>query len=212
MKTRSFFEDHEIETMCIEELKKGDFLPNEPSPVRIERFIEDRFGSDIIRYEELEDGLLGFTIFTPLGVEAIVVSRILDEDGSLVSARRGRTTLAHEAGHALLHAASFIGKKTGKTKLQVLCRDVLGSQEREYSTYSGDWMEYQANRAMGSLLLPEPLFRQAAAPFVTTDGFLGEGKVSITPQGRIDIEHTLSETFNVNPIVVRHRLKHVFEL
>src|SRR3989441_11554119 len=58
-------------------------------------------------YEDLDKGVLGFTQFGRTGVQAIVVARALDEDGTRPAERRIRTTLAHEAGHGLLHAHLF---------------------------------------------------------------------------------------------------------
>lgn len=49
---RPHFKRGEIERMCIEELRAMQLLPAEPSPVRIDRFIERRFNVSP-RYEEL---------------------------------------------------------------------------------------------------------------------------------------------------------------
>lgn len=216
-KERPFYENHEIERMCIEELSKSGYLPDTPSPVRIERYIEKRLGVTPA-YEELPPNILGFTKFGKMGVEAIVISRSLQNDGTQSSERRVRTTLAHEAGHALLHSHLFL-KPLRQMKVlfdeehtdlsKVLCRDMVGSTAGEGTGHKNSWWEYQANAAMGALLLPETLFRSAATPFFESTGLL-DGQAVITQEGRGDLERSLSEIFDVNPVVVRYRLQQVF--
>lgn len=216
-KERPFYENHEIEQMCIEELKKHDLLPPEPSPVRIERYIEKRLGITPA-YEELPSNILGFTKFGTTGAEAIVISRTLQDDGTQSSERRVRTTLAHEAGHALLHAHLFMKPSRKMKELfdedhtdvsKVLCRDMVGSSLEAEAAPRNSWWEYQANAAMGSLLLPENLFRIAADPFFESTGLLGDTPV-ITEEGKGDLERSLADVFDVNPVVVRYRVQQVY--
>lgn len=216
-KDRPFYETHEIERMCIDELSKYGYLPNEPSPIRIDRFIEKRLGITPA-YEDIPANILGFTKFGKGGVEAIVISRSIQDDGTQSSERRVRTTLAHEAGHALLHAHLFL-KPTRQMKVlfdeehtdltKVLCRDMVGSSTDSYAGYQGAWWEYQANAAMGSLLLPETLFRVAASPYFESTGLL-DGKAIITEGRRGELERALADIFDVNPVVVHHRVQEVF--
>ncbi len=214
--THPRYEDHEIERMCIDELQKAGYLPDAPSPIRIDRFIEKRLGVTP-EYLDLQPGLLGFTKFGPYGAETIVISRTLGEDRDVVAQRRVRTTLAHEAGHALLHASLFDDPKRQMQVLfdkehtdlsKVLCRDVVGSGE-EQRGYNGAWWEFQANRAMGSLLLPESLFRQAAGPLLGT-GLLDPTPTALTPEKKAGIEHVLADLFDVNPVVARFRLHQLY--
>src|SRR5665213_29794 len=92
--------------MCCDELRKESLLPSSPEVIRIDRFIEKRFRVSP-QYEVLPDGVLGFTRFGKNGVKAVVISAALDAEGGKVSERRVRTTMAHEAGHGLLHAHLF---------------------------------------------------------------------------------------------------------
>lgn len=217
-KERPFYYSHEIERMCIEELERTGYMPTEPAPVRIERFVEKGIGINPA-YEELPPKILGFTKFGAQGAEAIVISRSLQTDGTQSSERRVRTTLAHEAGHVLLHAHLFLKPSRQMKELfdeehtdlsKVLCRDMVGSSTtEEYAGYQGAWWEFQANAAMGSLLLPETLFRAAASPFFESTGLLG-GDPVITSEGRVRLEQSLADTFDVNPVVVRHRLQQVY--
>lgn len=207
-----FFKPGEIERLCLKELRAAKLLPDDPSPVRIDRFIERRFGISET-YEDLPEGVLGYTKFGPNGVEQIVISAQLDGDPSTPARRRLRSTLAHEAGHGLLHAYLFaLGTKPASlfneadTKPHILCRDVHEGEAKP--KYNGRWWEFQANRAIGGFLLPSPLVGRAIDPFLVSAGNLG------TRQLRADLHEaavrSLAETFDVNPAVVRIRLAEMF--
>src|ERR1039457_2894087 len=103
---RPHFEPSEIDRICDDELRKVGLYPSLPEAIRIDRFVEKRFGV-VPLYEDLPEGVLGFTKFGKRGVEAIVISAALDAEKGKVAERRVRTTLAHEAGHGLLHAYLF---------------------------------------------------------------------------------------------------------
>ena len=122
--------------------------------------------------------------------------------------RRVRTTLAHEAGHGLLHAHLFV--QSGQCKLfpegqgnqpRVLCRD--GGSSRA-STYGGCWWEYQANRAIGAFLLPRTLVQIALDALMVPTG--GLGLPTLPVQHRNAAIQRLSTVFDVNPVVARFRL------
>ena len=98
-----YYTPNDVEAICSDELQKLGFYPSDPSPIRIDRFIEKRFNLQPT-YEDLPNGLLGFTRFSAKGVEEIVITTALDEEGTRPAERRLRTTLAHEGGHGLLHA------------------------------------------------------------------------------------------------------------
>src|SRR5437588_601706 len=83
----------EIERICTEELHAVGLYPSRPEPVRVERFIEKRFNVSAT-YEELPPGVLGYTRFNRGGVEAIVVSCALCDEGTRAAERRINTTLA----------------------------------------------------------------------------------------------------------------------
>jgi hypothetical protein len=105
-----YFDDlGEIDEICLQALKRQSLLPPSPAEVRIERFVEKQFRT-ALRYEELGPDILGCTIFNSSGaVDAIVVSRSLEEQNTTPARRRVRSTVAHEAGHGLLHGSLFIG-------------------------------------------------------------------------------------------------------
>ena len=209
-KERPYYTDSEIEKTCVDELQRVGLLPQSPEPIRIDRFIEKRFGV-AHEYEDLPPGLLGYTRFSKSGVAQIVVARSLD-DNSVVNDRRVRSTLAHEAGHGLLHAHLFV--VTGQSSLfpdgqgaspRVLCRDDRGPGGTKYQ---GEWWEYQANRTIGGLLLPRQLVLKALKPFLEPVGLLG---ISNLPRDRRgDAAMRLADSFDVNPIVAVLRLSELF--
>src|SRR5687768_2506818 len=85
----------EIDRICVGALRGAGSLPELPSPIRIDRFIEKYFQCDI-GYEDFGLGILGCTIFTHAGkVQKVLVSKELD-DGTRPGERRLRSTLAHE--------------------------------------------------------------------------------------------------------------------
>jgi len=55
VRERPYYKLREIEDICTEALRQVDLYPSTPEPVRIERFIEKRFGVHP-EYGELPDG------------------------------------------------------------------------------------------------------------------------------------------------------------
>jgi hypothetical protein len=199
--------------MCSDALRQVGLLPESPEPIRIDRFIEKHF-KVVPSYEDLPDSVLGLTRFGKSGVEQVVVAKALDDEASIVSERRIRTTLAHEAGHGLMHAYLFalatpkqnlFGDFSEPNKPKVLCREgAVGEVKR---AYAGQWWEYQANRAIAALLLPIPLVNQALTQFMTVSaaGFRSLDQTRAEAGAR-----QLVEAFNVNPVVARLRIAELF--
>jgi len=213
-----FYEPAEIESMCTTELEKVNLLPLSPAPIRIDRFIEKRFRIEP-SYEDLPKGLLGFTRFGTSGVEEIVITRSLDEDGTRPAERRLRTTLAHEGGHGLLHAHLFafdvrpdslFGDGLAPDAPKVLCRDggVSGVGDAAGRKPPYRWWEFQANQAMGALLLPKLLVEKGLDSVLVTRGLLG--RQSLPPERREAAVRLLADMFDVNPVVARIRLEALF--
>jgi hypothetical protein len=213
---RPYYELREIERICEEALSQVGLLPSDPSPVRIDRFVEKHFRVTPA-YEDLDEGVLGFTQFGLKGVQAIVVARALDEDGTRPAERRIRTTLAHESGHGLLHAHLFVlgqeskplfGDFTKPNSPKVLCRDIPNASAAQLSGYDKRWWEYQANRAIGALLLPRTLVEKAVDPLLSSSGLLGSKTLDsshLDPATKL-----IADTFDVNPIVARIRLQEMY--
>ena len=213
---RLYFEDlGEIDNICLEALRSQSLLPSEPAPIRIERFVEKQFKAPL-RYEDLGPEHLGCTIFNSSGgVDAILVSRSLEEQNTVPARRRVRSTVAHEAGHGLLHGSLFIegnsadllNASLGEKQRRILCRsdDILVDTQRPYD---GRWWEFQANQAIGSLLLPGLLLNHFMNQSgITVDSF---GSPILTPAQREPLIKRAAVTFDVNPIVVRIRLDSFF--
>jgi len=211
-----YFEDlGEIDEICLEALKLQSLLPSSPAPIRIERFVEKQFKTALI-YEDLGPGNLGCTVLNSSGtVEAIVVSRFLEEQNTIPARRRVRSTVAHEAGHGLLHGPLFAETNSpdlmigavGKNRRLILCRseDILFDTQQ---SYAGKWWEFQANQAMGSLLLPSPLMhafldQSGINPSCFRSGIL-------TSAQHESLVKKAAVIFDVNPVVVRIRLDSLF--
>jgi len=211
---RPHFEPSEIDRICLDELRKQGLYPGSPEAIRIDRFVEKRF--EIVPvYEDLPDGVLGFTKFGNKGVEAIVISAALDAGGGKVAERRVRTTLAHEAGHGLLHAYLFaldhkplhLFDADSHADHKILCRDVQGD-ERQNRAYDGRWWEFQANRAIGGLLCPKALVHDALKPFMRPLGSLGS--LILDENCREEAIRAVANIFDVNPVVSRIRINEMY--
>ena len=213
--SRPFFTDDEMERTATEELRALDLLPSSPQAIRIDRFVEKRFGNSCVRYEQLEGGVLGYTQFGRRGVEAIIVSRALSEERSRVAERRINTTLGHEAGHGLLHAHLFaldsfpialFENASEVTPTRILCREATPAADRQ-RRYDGRWWEFQANRMMGALLLPRPLVHACLSSLFAKAGTLG----AVLPDAeRPAAARLLSDVFDVNPIVAQIRVQTLY--
>jgi hypothetical protein len=174
--SKPFHHENKIERVCTEALEAVGLMPSEPSPVRIDRFIEKQFTLGI-EYENLQtrfgEGVMGACKFNRNGnVTRILVDVTLEEDGTRLVEKRLRSTLAHEGGHGLFHgplfAEMFQAEDAGKLVNVARCSGVTddGFACRRIGDGGAgsrfDWWEVQANKAMASLLLP----RMLVDPFV----------------------------------------------
>ncbi len=205
--------------MCLEALES--FLPARPEPIRIDRFIEKRFKCPLV-YEPLPPGILGCTAFNKDGsVKAVFISAEID-DGQVSSERRIRSTIAHEAGHCLMHGSLFLESDSSQllssvTKTsanidfhqrKILCRPADIGPVRSQKAYAGQWWEWQANRAIGSFLLPQNLVRSLIDPMLSRSFVTGSPTLPQAARGQA--EKLLAKTFEVNPVVARIRLSEMF--
>lgn len=214
---RLSFSTDEIDDICLEALTKGGFLPEKPAAIRIDRFVEKYFQCKA-GYEDLPVGTLGYTLFDAKG--KVVEVRISDkiEDGKQISERRVRSTWAHEAGHCLLHPSLFIetpgqptfsqteGRNSNINGRKILCRDT--DIKPAGQKYDGRWWEWQANRCIGSLLLPKRLAREALSEMLVNSVVTKSPKLPAAK--RAEAEKHLANVFDVNPIVARIRLVEMY--
>lgn len=211
--TRLYYSDHEIEEICSTALAETNLLPTEPGPIRIDRFIEKKFGVQIV-YEPLKKGVLGFTVFNSKGVESVHIAPPTGESQLFVQEdRRINSTLAHEAGHCLMHTELYLERFAKGTAFEdhpnvtqdrILCRDEQPNVQTRQRRYAGEWWEFQANRAIGALLIPKQLFLTFMQPFLKQSGTTLIPRLPIKTQ-RQAIE-AASRVFDVNQMVVRVRL------
>jgi hypothetical protein len=209
---RPYFKLRQIEEMCADALREVGLYPSSPQPIRVDRFIEKKFQVKV-GYDDLPEGVLGYTRFGAGGVEAVIVSITLD-GGDKVAERRLRSTLAHEGGHGLLHTQLFrLGEKPAclfdddDRTPRILCRDVTDGP-RTTPSYDGRWWEFQANKAIGGLLMPRPLVEMALEKLCVEAGLLGQRV--LPPEKREAAARELSHIFDVNPAAARLRLEDVF--
>lgn len=173
-----FIPDGRIERICGDALRSANLLPDKPSAIRIDRFIEKYFGIEI-EYDDLSarfgEGVMGACRFKRDGsVAQILVEQTLAEEDSKLAEKVVRSTMAHEAGHGLLHGDLFAEKFQADAEIE--SSGIVGRQKREGLLPDGfacrglggsaqaanryDWWEVQANRAMAALLLPKSLVSQ----------------------------------------------------
>jgi hypothetical protein len=134
----------------------------------------------------------------------------LAEEGTRTAERRINSTIAHEAGHGLLHASVFTADHFASDLFQrhndvsarkILCRD---EAEATRGGYDGRWWEYQANRMIGCLLLPKPLVLAAVERFLSAGGIFNAPV--LRPRERDRATNELVELFDVNRPVATRRL------
>jgi Zn-dependent peptidase ImmA (M78 family) len=204
-----------MDRIAVEELLSVNLLPTSPEPIRIERFVEKRFRLSAIGYDELPGRVLGYTQFGPSGVEAIFVARSLAEEGTRAGERRINSTIAHEAGHGLLHGHLFVldsfpmqlfESDADVSSVRILCRDDSPTEKRR-ARYDGRWWEFQANRMIGCLLLPKPLLLAAIGPYLTSGSTLAIPRLADGDRNQAIRE--LAEVFDVNRPVAEIRLSNV---
>lgn len=207
-----YYPDDEIERICSDALRETGFMPEQPAKVRIDRFIEKRFGAPII-YESLDSGVLGFTAFGSEGVESVHIAE--DTERSIASEKRVNSTLAHEAGHCLMHSHLFcvefnhdrlFSNDPDVSRERILCRD--GDTARRASRYDGRWWEVQANKAIGALLMPQEVLIRFMDPFLEKTGFF---QIPVLNESRREeAVRAAANAFEVNPAVARIRIEKFF--
>ena len=90
-----------------------------------------------------------------------------------------------------------------------LCRNAdISPNASSIPKYDGKWWEWQANRAIGGLLVPKPLLKKLVAPFTQPTSFGPVLKESL--RGKASEE--IAQTFDVNPVVARIRLQEIYPM
>ena len=220
-----FFHENKIERICTEALVEHELMPDEPSPIRIDRFIEKQFDL-AIEYDDLQKrfdrGVMGACKFNRDGsVARIFVDISLEEDESRLGEKRFRSTSAHEGGHGLLHGPLFaemfqaeddgklvnVGRCEGVTTDGFACRTIgQGGGGRRY-----DWWEVQANKAMAALLLPrrlvDPYVREIMAIQLPKIAWPGK-----RPDWELrDVAGMVADKFDVSISMATYRIQELHE-
>ena len=206
-----YFTDREIDQMCFEALKNSGFYPSSPSPIEIESFVEKHFETTLDFGTSMGEGVLGWTLFGRNGkIQLVGISAQLAEDLSEVGIRRCRATVAHEAGHCLMHSSLFM-EEAGEQmfgNIDLKMRRILCREDDIAGKYDGRWWEVQANKAIGGLLLPKGLVQTAVEKFLESAGALG---LPVMPEKnrKLAIDY-VAKTFEVNKKPAEIRLEKLF--
>lgn len=157
-----------------------------PTSFDIEGFFEfhlEEISGVVSAYRELPLGVDGYTDSDTM--ESVVSAELIDTD-DLVTRRRGRSTIAHESVHAIIHVPEFRAKKSWLRSLHETKNDNLRlfRQEQVEMFRNPEW---QAWRGAKGLLMPIVSVYQAAQ------------KGYRLPE--------LAEIYDVNPAFVKSRFK-----
>ena len=182
---RLWFEENEIEWMMEDELRKAGLFPClADSVVDLESLLEIQFGVKLDLHAVLDDDVLGVTHFLSGKKPLVSINKDLTSQAETGEAPSGifgrwRATMAHEAGHVVLHRGlveepyeqgsffSEITKESTSSLLRCLKRDV-SFRRGDY-----DWKEVQANRGMAALLMPARVFRELTLDIFKANNFEG---------------------------------------
>lgn len=202
-----FYERREIERITWDELSTTGQATDEPGPVCMETFCMRRYrvGFD---YTELPDDVCGEIVFSLKGVEKIRLRREFGESISRGWYLMGRTTAAHETGHAILHASEIVPELAapGATyRHRCGAGDIEAEYERMGSFTRHRALEWQANAAMGCLLLPRPAVLRALETS-TTSGI----PAVVRSEGLGFCRDLLAETFDTSRDVALYRMLNLF--
>lgn len=173
-KERLWFEPSEIEYIIENELNKACVYPTYREPiVDIERLLESYLDVKLDQYATLENTVLGITSFR-VGQNPVVeinkdlTDAVFDQEDSSVSLLgRWRATLAHEAAHVILHRPLFEVSviqgnlfdgimEQSQTELVIKCY----KKNVGFAKGQSDWREFQANRGMATILMPQSLLAE----------------------------------------------------
>ena len=220
---RLWFEEDEIEWIMEDELRKASLFPCLADPVvDMESLLEIHLGVKLDVHAVLDEDVLGVTEFLggkrPLvSINKDLTSRAETEEAPSGILGRWRATMAHEAGHVVLHRAlvevpfeqgSFFAaaaKEPGSSLFRCLKRDV------SFGRGNYDWKEVQANRGMAALLMPAKVFRELVLDILKTDRS-GDLCVQIPETGSTEFSNLLldlSKRCEVSQEAARIRLESI---
>lgn len=148
---QTYFSEEELVKRPAEILEQFGFLPSEPGPVDIERFVERI--ADFSYSGNLPEDIDGVTMFTLTDQPKVIIPERLAMNGASVVYLR--STIAHECAHVVFHNDCFkqayydglLGSPIEPGLLAAACRT-----HRAEEGYC--WYEWQAKFAGASFLMP----------------------------------------------------------
>jgi hypothetical protein len=212
---RFWFDPSEIENIMEDELNKAGLYPMPEHPViDIERFLEYHLHAVLDQYANLEKDVLGVTSFTAGQHPKIEINSDLTgaiDEENISSLGRWRATLAHEGAHVILHRPLFevseiqgdlfreAGTLSSKEVVIKCFKKNVG-----FSKVRVEWREYQANRGMAALLMPQQLVKEVTRRRLGSVS--GKLKEEHSSESTLLIE-SISQAFEVSRQAAAIRLK-----
>lgn len=216
-----FIHADEIEKLVELELTASGLFPTIENPiVEIETFIERHLGAQLEQYVDLDDDVLGVTYFFPDRPPHVQINRNLAEAADDVHAPtwyhgRLRSTMAHEAGHILLHRNLFdfetqqgsLWDGYDSRETNARCQRCLKRDATQATAGRVDRREYQANIAMAALLMPRRVFEATAFSVLEGWGITDAVRESEQVSLRLKLTSELGERFKVSRQACEIRMK-----
>lgn len=215
-----YYSNMEIEERMEAALRRSGLIPTLEAPVTpLDRFIEQYLGVVLDEWAELDADLMGQTDFTDRPIR-ISINRRLTEEADHPGCHPGlkgrrRATLAHEAAHVLLHEPLCPSQHPDQENLfeeeppsskrclqRCFARDIFPSPGRPPS----DWREVQANKGMAALLMPRPVFCEAACQQIRQAGWSEDQIFQDSPEAQI-LTVELARFFQVSRQACEIRLR-----
>ncbi|MDX2079456.1 MAG: hypothetical protein SFU53_01595 [Terrimicrobiaceae bacterium] len=207
-----FYEREEIERITWDELRATGQATEDPGPVCIETFLMERYGIGL-DYVDFPEDICGEAVFSSRGIDAIRIRREFAPPTSRGLYLLGRSTSGHETGHAILHASEIVPEMASGGDAGRLFRhrsrggdigpEGSGFSRTSFSRHRA--LEWQANAAMGGLLMPRPAVMSALGTD-TREGVPG----AIRRDGFVLWSELLAETFDVSGQLAGYRLLDIF--
>ncbi len=168
----------------------------------------ERDAGDLDLYADLSGegpGVEGLTEFFPGESAQVRIASALSKQEW--RAHRLRTTLAHEYGHVRFHGPLWEEKLSSPSMSAELANKAVPRCNRDtvLGNSTSDWMEWQAGRASGSLLMPSTHLRRLVSRYFERRGIFADHVRSGSSEAA-ELEKMVSRTFFVSKEAARVRL------
>jgi len=212
-----YIPEDQIEKLIEDELERSGLKPPILNPVlNLAQFIERHLMTTLDEYAELPQEVMGEVCFEFNKKPHISINRDLTENAdngdSLGVLGRLRATIAHEAGHVILHKSLFsfdekdqVSLFSGDLEKDVRCFHRCLKRDLHRTSGSIERVEIQANIAMAALLMPKSLFIPLAKPLLKNAQRHGASHPNCKQAD--DMVHKLAQEFRVSHQAARIRLQ-----